>query len=206
MARDPAKPGVYDREAPVMGILRDPLRFVEALKLPPGYSVCELGDQIITYTEHELSKTWHERHGCGRYVSLDGNGRATHVADLNRSLAKQRIELGTFDLVTDFGTGEHIFNQAQVWSTIHELTKPGGWIVFDRPTSGYPGHGYILIDECLPRDLAHANGYEVKELAPGRTGRGTLIRGVFRKVNGDRFRMPQQGRYHKILGPIMGPR
>lgn len=179
-----------------MGILKEPAKFVKKLRLPTGFSVCELGDQWVTFTEpHMLAKDFFEDIGCGKYVSVDGNGRGTVKHDLNKPL-----DLGQFDLVTDFGTGEHIFDQAQVWRTIHNLTKPGGYIAFDRPTQGYYTHCYYLVDPCLYQDVARANGYEILQLQPGVTKRGVLYRGVFKRpFTGAAFRVPQQGRYHSIL-------
>jgi hypothetical protein len=180
-----------------MGMLLEPALFVEQLQLPRGFSVCELGDQWATYLDpHQLSAQWFQALGCKRYCAIDGNGRGTLTADLNLPLPK----LKPFDLVTDFGTGEHIFNQFQVWRSIHELTKPGGYIAFDRPTKGYPTHCYYLVDECLFHDLAAANAYEIVRLEHGVTKRGELIRGVFRRGPARAsFRIPQQGRYQKAL-------
>lgn len=183
-----------------MGILGGPLESLRALPLQRGFEVCELGDQWITHgTPHRLAREFYEELGCSRYVSIDGNGRGTVTADLNRPLPPG---LGTFDLVTDFGTGEHVFNQYQVFKTLHDLCRRGGWIVFDRPTQGYPVHCYWLANECVWNDVAVANGYEVQSLSRSVTSRGELIRGVLRKISGKKFRIPQQGRYKKLLRPI----
>lgn len=180
-----------------MGILEMPAQFVRALKLPQGFEVCELGDQWVTYlSPHVLAEEFFRSLGCGRYVSIDGNGRGTVLADLNRPLT---MKLGQFDLVTDYGTGEHVFDQARLWRTVHELTKPHGYIAFDRPVQGYEGHGFYNTHECLFHDIAAANDYEVIQLARTPTSRGELIRGVFRKGNGAKFLSPQQGRYRKRL-------
>lgn len=179
-----------------MGILAEPARFVRDLKLKKGFSVCELGDQWVTYlTPHVLAQDFFKQMGCGRYVSVDANGRGTLSADLNKPLTP----MGQFDLVTDFGTGEHIFNQAQVWRTVHELVKPSGYIAFDRPVQGYEGHGFYNTHETLFRDIAAANAYEIVRLERGTTSRGELIRGVFRKGTERKFQTPQQGRYLKSL-------
>lgn len=181
-----------------MGILAEPAQFVRDLDLPKGFSVCELGDQWVTYTQpHILASEFYAELGCGRYVSIDGNGRGTVTADLNRKLGA--VRLGQFDLVTDFGTGEHVFNQAQVWRTVHELTRAGGFIVFDRPSQGYETHCFYLTNETLFRDLAAVNGYSVLKLEHAQTKRGRLIRGVFRKGPEAAFSNPQQGRYQKAL-------
>lgn len=180
-----------------MGILEGPLRWVEGLPLPKGFTVCELGDQMITCMKpHKLAKTHYEEMGCSVYVSLDGNGKATHLADLNKPV---NTDPATFDLVTDFGTGEHIFNQAQVWVTLHNLTKEKGFIVFDRPISGYPGHGFYLCDPSLFKDIAAANGYRILEFGMQQMSRGMLCRGVFQKMSLRKFQYPQQGRYQSSL-------
>lgn len=186
-----------------MGILAEPAQFVRDLKLPEGFAVCELGDQWITHeTPHRLASEFYSELGAKRYVSIDGNGRGTVTWDLN---LKWKGKSGVYDLVTDFGTGEHIFNQAQVWRTLHVLCKPMGYIVFDRPASGYPGHCYYLSQKCLFEDIARANNYKVVRLQRGVTKRGELWRGVFHKRNGLPFQIPQQGRYLGILGPICNP-
>jgi hypothetical protein len=186
-----------------MGILAEPARFVEALKLPKGFSVCELGDQWVTHVApHRLAEEWYRDLGCGRYVSLDANGRGSMTVDLNQ---KWKHDIGTFDLVTDFGTGEHIFNQAEVWRTMHLLTKVGGYIVFDRPSDGYPGHCFYLVQETLFRDLADANGYDLMRLEQATTKRGSLWRGVFRKLRPGKFLAPQQGRYLKSMRRALVP-
>lgn len=181
-----------------MGILKEPAMLVKQVvaRLPERFSVCELGDQWMSgLPKPLLAAEWFTALGCGRYASIDGNGRGTITHDLNRSIA-----LDPFDLVTDFGTGEHIFDQAQVWRTLHDLTKPGGFIVFDRPSQGYTTHCYYLVDECLFRDVAAANRYDVMSLVRAKTPRGELIRGVFQKpMTAAPFCVPQQGRYRASL-------
>jgi hypothetical protein len=188
-----------------MGILGHTMQFVIDLKLPKGFSVLELGDQWVTHGVRRLAKDWYKELGCGRYESIDGNGRATVTHDLNRPLPPDLArKLGEFDLVTDFGTGEHCFDQRAVWQTIHYLTKVQGFIIFDRASQGYPEHGFYLTHRCLYEGLADANDYKIIRLerSNGRNG-GELIRGIFQKVKKQKFRIPQQGRYKKILRPIM---
>ena len=197
-----------------MGIQKEPAAFVAQLPLPKGFSVCELGDQgMCGEPTKRLAKIWYEQElGCGRYVSIDGNGRGTWTADLNLPIEcaleyyRQHEKFfsdyidQTFDLVTDFGTGEHIFDQAQVWRTLHNFTKPGGYIAFDRPSQGYGKHCYYLTNECLYHDIAQANDYTVRWMSRAPTPRGELIRGVYqRPQTTEPFRTPQQGRYRDSL-------
>jgi hypothetical protein len=180
-----------------MGILKEPAAFIRELNLPKGFSVCELGDQYLTFElPHRLAKDWYQELGCKRYVSIDANGRGTVTFDLNR---KWQGKTGEFDLVTDFGTGEHIFNQAELWRTIHLLTKPRGFIAFDHPCTGYEGHGFYCVDACLYQALAGANRYEIITLQRTQASRGELVRGVFQKMQETKFQAPQQGRYQKSM-------
>jgi SAM-dependent methyltransferase len=179
-----------------MGILRDMAEFVKDIGLPPGFSVCELGDQYMAGEKPRPAIDFYRKLGVGTYVSIDGNGLGTVTADLNQPV----VGLGQFDLVTDFGTGEHIFDQAQVFRTIHDLTKPGGYIVFDRPCHGYTKHCFYLVTTGLMEDIAFANGYRIVRLTRKETPRGWLCRGVFRKSGRETpFRVPQQSRYQSEL-------
>lgn len=185
----------------IVGWHAEPLARVRALDLKPGFAMCELGDQyVLSVDPKELGLTWFPREwGCARYVSIDGNGRATHTADLNKPLA---VALGQFDLVTDIGCGEHVFDQAQVWRTLHDLTRVGGWLVIDRPVQGYPGHGFFNADESVYPDVAAANHYDLHYLSRRTTTRGELVTAILRRTRPGDFVIPNQGRYRKILGPI----
>lgn len=188
-----------------MGILARPQKMLRELKLPKKFSVFELGDQMLDWEgQRQSARAFYESLGCGRYECVDGNGRGTVVADLNRSLNSWEWYVSQeFDLVTDFGTGEHVFDQRQVWETVHDLTRPGGYIAFDRPMAGYPGHCFYLMQPNTIAALAHANDYEIVSFEHGRTVRGDLVRGVMRKTTDEAFCVPQQGRYFKDLLPIL---
>jgi len=189
-----------------MGILKEPAQFVKDLKLAAGFSVCELGNQMMAGGAMGVhAEPFYRKLGCGRYESIDANGAGTYTHDLNTPLpwvvpGPERKWFERFDLVTDFGTGEHIFDQAQVWRTLHDLCAPGGFIAFDRPATGYDRHCFYLVNACLYQDLAAANGYGIVRLERFRMPRGVLTRGVFHKpTTGHRFQIPQQGRYQASL-------
>jgi hypothetical protein len=168
---------------------------IAALPLPKGFHVAELGSQELAWEERGPAAALYKRLGCGRYVSIDGNNEGTLQHDLNLPLP----DIGTFDLVTDFGTGEHIFHQLQVWTTVHTLTKVGGYIGVIRPEQGYPTHSYYRTDECLFRDVAEANAYEVLKLERVGTIRGCNILVFYRRTKAGGFNTPQQGRYTRDL-------
>lgn len=184
------------------------VRRVIAECLKPGFTVLEFGDQMVTHCKpHYVARELYKSLGCGHYVSVDGNGRGTVTFDLNRKTSElaEMLKVRQFDLVTDFGTGEHIFDQAAFWRTMHLMTAVGGYIVFDRPSQGYSGHCFWRTDLSTYRDIAAANSYDVVGLRahagrPNADGtRGELVHGVFRKALAGKFRVPNQGRYQKLL-------
>lgn len=188
------------------------VRDVIGAYLAPGFSVLEFGDQIVTHvTPHYVARELYKSLGCGHYVSVDGNGRNGSVTfDLNRKTGELAalLKVRAYDLVTDFGTGEHIFDQAAFWRTMHLMTAVGGFIAFDRPSQGYPGHCFWRTDFSTYQDIAAANSYDVLELKThvGRPlaggGNGELVHGVFRKTRAGKFQVPNQGRYKRLLRRI----
>lgn len=168
---------------------------VAKLPLPKGFHVIELGAQELAYGERVPAVKLYQELGCGRYESIDGNGQGTILHDLNLPLRG----IGTFDLVTDWGTGEHVFNQLQVWQTMHSLTKVGGFMGVIRPEQGYPGHCFYRTDECVFRDVAAANGYRIVKLERIGAKRGDNIFVLYHKTIAGDFKIPQQGRYEQDL-------
>ena len=69
-----------------------------------------------------------------------------------------------YDVVTNFGTTEHIFNQWNCFSVIHGATKVGGAMYHVLPATGYLDHGYYCYTPLFFRDLAKANGYEIVDM------------------------------------------
>lgn len=99
---------------------------------------------------------------CGmQYAAIDiFEGDGTIVFDLNREVPAPNM-LNRYDLVTNFGTTEHVINQYLSLKTIHEITRPGGLIYHQLPLSGYYTHGYFSYTPLLFSQLAQANQYDV---------------------------------------------
>lgn len=98
---------------------------------------------------------------CVTYRAIDLNG--TEVAwryDLNRPLPTDE----TFHVVTNFGTSEHVFDQAQIFRSIHALARPGGLMLHALPHQGGPNHGFFNYHPTFFHDLAAANGYRIAAL------------------------------------------
>lgn len=107
----------------------------------------------------DLAKLFYEiLLGEHRYRAIDLHG--TEIAekcDLNLPLPFDE----QFDIVTNFGTAEHVFDVRQVFESIHRHTRPGGFMLHALPNQGCYDHGLFNFQPTFVFDLAHANGYDV---------------------------------------------
>lgn len=157
-----------------------------------------------------------------RAVDLHGTSLAEQY-DLNLPLpiADQ------FDVVTNIGTGEHVFNQYQVYKSLHERTRPGGIMIHALPNQGGYDHGFYNYHPTFVFDLSQANRYRIVSLVygDGTTSPCTLTpltdRAVYVKMaldgklsnysglmavlqrpqDDEPFVVPRQGYYDKQLPP-----
>lgn len=189
-----------------MGITFEAQKLVKELDLPDSFSVCELGNQMYSIMRGmKITKVpaigfW-KKLGCGRYESIDLNGKATKLVDLNQPIPPQiQYELDRFDIVTNFGTSEHCFNLAQVWKTIHDLTKIGGYIATEQPMQGWQDHGFVNVQPNMIRALCFANDYELLKLNIRRIkGNSSSFIAIMKVTKQDVFKYPIQGRYEAQL-------
>ena len=94
------------------------------------------------------------------YVSYDVcPGAKTELFDLNRQELAPAAR-GSFDVVLNFGTSEHVINQVNTFKTIHEALKPGGIAFHQSPSIGWVDHGYFCYHPRFYDDLRIANAYE----------------------------------------------
>lgn len=104
--------------------------------------------------------------GFASYRTIDVNARYNSLLmDLNRDLAEHYGFRETFDLVTNNGTGEHVFNQSAVFANTHALCEVGGVMLHVLPFFNYLNHGFFNFNPILFHDLAAANRYQVCRLS-----------------------------------------
>ncbi|MGT2440264.1 hypothetical protein ACU4GH_35950 [Bradyrhizobium betae] len=72
--------------------------------------------------------------------------------------------IGRYDVVFNFGTTEHIFNQWNCFEVIHDACTVGGVIYHQLPASGYLDHGYYCYTPLFFKEMAAANSYELLDL------------------------------------------
>ncbi len=117
--------------------------------------------------------------GFADYQAIDVNDRyGSLVMDLNRDLAAAYDYRETFSLVTNNGTGEHVFNQDAIYRNVHQLTQVGGLMLHVMPFYEFVNHGFFAIQPNLYPALAQANDYQLLALGVAtRGGRGIVARG-----------------------------
>jgi hypothetical protein len=97
-----------------------------------------------------------------RYLSFDiAAGWNTMPFDLNRRTLEGTELKESFDTVINYGTTEHLLNQMNSFTVIHDATKPGGYMVHQLPAVGYVDHCYFTYTARFFLDIAGYNDYEV---------------------------------------------
>lgn len=123
-----------------------------------GSSMLELGNKR---NGDFIYKAWFEGQGF-RHVSVDTNGQDGALPlDLGKPL-----ELGTFDMVSNIGTSEHVgYGQEWCWRNILEAMHVGSVLVSTTPAPGnWPWHGWWYPSEQFYRSLAELNGLSLDRL------------------------------------------
>lgn len=87
----------------------------------------------------------------------------TEIFDLNYDVIDDDKK-EYYDVVLNFGTTEHVFNQWNSFEVMHDALKVGGVLYSVLPASGYLDHGYYCYTPLFFADLAKANGYEIVDL------------------------------------------
>src|SRR5258705_5785987 len=105
----------------------------------------------------DCQKSYYSLFGIHEYRSADlHDDRADYRLDLNRPVTD--ANLPTFDVVTNFGTAEHVFDVAQVFASMHELLAPGGLALHVVPAFAFPNHGFYTPNPNVFVEFARANG------------------------------------------------
>jgi hypothetical protein len=186
-----------------MGIVPLSLDFLyRYLPVVGGLQNChmmELGDQQM-YCHHNIpegsaAKSWFERMGA-KHTSIDTNGQLGAIA-LDLSVPINRPEWdGQFDVVTDFGTSEHVGTTIEALyncrANCHRWCRQGGLLYFMNPKTGHwPKHGFHYFTMAHYHKLAEACGYLVLEISEnpslGNYRDGWQVHAAFQKMTSTPF-------------------
>lgn len=151
-----------------MGIRKDWLDFTfeaidsSGLRLE-ALEMCELGNQQISVDgiNYEIAKQYFESLGI-RHISIDLNGEdGALVLDLSKPIHNKEL-LGRFDVVTNFGTSEHVKNQYHCFRNIHNFTRKGGLCLHAIPKIGHwIDHCEYYYDPSFFKKLAELCNYSI---------------------------------------------
>lgn len=127
-------------------------------------SVCELGNQTArswsvvnqyypNIKEYNTPQDFYSQLGITTYSSIDVNSHnGSIIADLN-----EEHQWDTqYDIVTNNGTSEHVFNQKALFVNMRRLCKVGGIMINSLPTS-YFDHGFYNYNPNLFFSIAKTN-------------------------------------------------
>jgi len=94
------------------------------------------------------------------YAAIDIDGSPGSIPlDLNFDEVPKKFRK-RFQLVTNFGTTEHVANQLQAFKIIHDLVAPDGIMIHAVPSQGYLNHGLVNYNPKFFWMLARSNGYK----------------------------------------------
>lgn len=163
-------------------------------RLPKEFSVYELGNQMVRADPDYPAAQYYYKRGAAHYDCIDINGGESINANLNYP-----IKLEPRDLVTDFGTSEHVFNIAQCWENIHNMVKPGGLVVVEKIYQGGTDHGFFNLQPTFFESFAAYNNYRIiyKHVTDHKIDQ--RFRVVMRKEELCAFAYPTQLRYRSML-------
>jgi len=122
----------------------------------------ELGNQVLKGIGG-TAKDYFESIGVD-HVSIDTNGKNGALPlDLQQEI-KDKSLINTFDVLTNFGTTEHVKSQYICWLNIHNLVKQNGIFIHLVPRTGHwRSHGDHKYSLEVFEKLVNSCGYEILE-------------------------------------------
>lgn len=194
--------------------------------LPEKPTVIEFGSQTLGFKIKDWPDVstvpgFYRQLGFEKYDAVDLDGNGTVKANLNTLVFEKHKE--RYDLVTNNGTGEHIFDAAAIFINAHEFCKVGGVMLHVLPWINWRNHGFYNFNPILFSDVAKANGYEILMIyagdrdgniiykdvpaeeikKPDATDKNIAIVVALKKTTNGAFQIPQQGKYASVgTGPM----
>jgi SAM-dependent methyltransferase len=123
-----------------------------------GLKWCELGNQRV---DGKPARKVYLARGVEAHVAIDLNGK-DGAMPLNLDEPVPFMFIGQFDVVTNYGTSEHVNDQYRLFKNAHDMCRVGGIIINIVPREGHwPGHCRYFYTRSFAESLALACGYEI---------------------------------------------
>src|SRR5262249_21077442 len=126
--------------------------------------VCEFGDQcFVDMDDRDLDGTacgdYYDKAGVELYIAFDLSGRN---GSIKIDLCKNHDFIPQFDIVTNYGTIEHVNDQYFAFKNMHDLCVTGGIMLHTFPVVGHwPNHGRYYYNLPFVYELARCAKYHV---------------------------------------------
>jgi hypothetical protein len=126
-------------------------------QLDPSAQLVEGASQILDAEAPFARDFW--RWLGFKYAAVDVDGSPGSIPlDLNFDSVPPEAK-GKYQLVTNFGTTEHVANQLNAFKIIHDLTALNGIMIHELPTQGMLNHGLVNYNFKFFWMLSRSNGY-----------------------------------------------
>jgi SAM-dependent methyltransferase len=164
-------------------IPKDEFRMLRPI-LNDGQHMLELGNKK---NGAGIYKKYFQKIGVD-HVSVDWNGKNGSINLDLRELLEVFLDKWRhfFDIVTNFGTTEHVIPQGYVWNNILNALKIGGYFVSATPTPGnwmWHQKGGMYPTQEFYESFADNNGLEIIEMRKGKNPPRSLTYVVMKKLD-----------------------
>ena len=148
--------------------------------------LCELGCQVYKIGGKLTAKKVYLERGVKEHISIDLNGRRGSIPlDLDVDFPKSYHN--RFDVVTDYGTGEHVNDQYSLFRNKFLATKHNGLIINALPkVNSWKHHCRYHYNKDIMYDIAEVCGFKIlklDEFSDPTKKRRLVILSAFQKVN-----------------------
>lgn len=156
----------------------------------------------LKFKENFTTREYFMALGFDDYFSIDINGAYNSFEfDLNSDIKNKYDFHNQYDLVINNGTGEHVFNQANLYLNFHNLTKKNGIMLNIVPFIDWINHGFYNYNPIFFADLAASNNYEVINIYLANRNAGELeLPKENRKILYEQIKPHrQEGEFKKVI-------
>lgn len=164
-----------------MGINKEIFLYEQNLNIPYNSTQwCESGNQIIKVGKKKPAKEYYQSLGV-KHISIDLNGKNGSLKiDLCKPVPDKLID--KFNVITNYGTSEHVNSQYAVFKNIHNMCKDGGIMIHAIPTTKHDRkHCRYFYSESFIIGLAQACKYEIRDITKLSYGLGEIFAFVYIK-------------------------
>jgi hypothetical protein len=172
-----------------------------------GLTMCELGNQHINVDgiPYKIAKDYFKSRGI-IHTSIDRNGNdGAKIYDLSQPILRCTHPIPTFDIVTDFGTIEHVDNQYHAFWNMHKLCRQGGLMIHALPlVLHWKHHCEYYYNLQFFEKLAWHNNYTIismKVMPDAGDWTGTIYIAMIKMRDNDFYKIPRDSLHYVPLPP-----